>query len=118
MTNIALDKNGFTVLRYPKLQPCVRCGSDVKVQYTAGMSEDIRIATGAVFASNCPVWFICCYNCMNNLRVKIKPSTFEAQQKALTRIGKEWNKQWSNDDEVERLVFIELRKKEKDADKG
>ena len=106
------DNAGLPKLKYPKLKPCVQCGSDVNVYYRPGLSKEIRETLGDLFAANCPVWYICCDNCLNNLRVKIKPCTFEAKQKALTVIGKAWNSQWNNDLVIEQLRFVKLESKD------
>lgn len=108
MTHAKINEHGLPVIRYPKLKPCAVCGEEVKAQYRAGLSRDIRQTLGDVFADSYPVWYICCEKCLSNLRIRIKKATFEEQQKALNRLCREWNAQWTADSQIERLIFVKM----------
>lgn len=105
---------GLPELCYPKLRPCSKCGNEeLSVMWCAGLGKELRSMNP--FADSYPVWYVCCGNCMNNLRVKVKRSTFEEQQKALTRLGTRWNMQWMGESEVERLVFVAVKENNDEA---
>lgn len=69
---------------------------------------NIRQTLGDVFADSYPVWYICCEKCLSNLRIRIKKASFEEQQKALNRLCREWNAQWTADSQIERLIFVKM----------
>jgi len=114
--SIALDKHGMPVLSYPKLKPCPNCGTEVRAQYRAGLDVSIRVMLSDIFADSKPVWFICCEKCLNNLRVRMRRGTWEEKQKALNKLCKEWNKGWTAESTIERLVFVKMEAQNEKTD--
>ena len=112
MAHVMINEHGLPVIRYPKLKPCAVCGEEVKPQYRAGLSRNVRQTLGDIFADSYPVWFICCEKCLSNLRIRIKKLSFEEQQKALNRLCREWNAQWTADSQIERLIFVKMEERD------
>lgn len=99
------EVSGLPQFKYPRLHKCPVCGRPVKVEYVCGIGYSLRGAVNNPFAGSYPAWYILC-DCGNNMLMRCKESSFDGMQKILTRLGKEWNKQMTNEPIVERLVMV------------
>ena len=103
------DQNELPAFRRPRLHTCPVCGRPVEIKYICGIGYSLRGAVKNPFAGSYPAWYILC-GCGNNMLMRCKVSSFETMQKVLTRLGREWNKQMTNEPIVERLVLVKDEK--------
>lgn len=99
------ETSGLPEFKHPRLEVCPMCGRHVKAQYICGIGYSTRGLVKNQFAGSYPAWYILC-NCGNNMLMRCKVSSFDAMQKTLTRLGREWNKQMTSEPIVERLVMV------------